>query len=114
MRSRICLVGRHDSLDIACWRIAPRTPSNIVYRLLWMIGGIPWPPLADPYVSEYDRNFFWLVQQNALEHVAIILQWQQVDTDAVEFVLRLLMSVSVFRRRTAALARQPARIGEEA
>lgn len=39
------------------------------------------------------------VQKTMLEHVTVRLAWTHVDTDAIEFVLRLLIAVSWLKRR---------------
>ena len=72
---------------------------SVLHRLSYIVANVPVPTTSERFVTPYDKNFFWLVQRTALEHVALKLEWHQIDTDATEFILRILMAVSIYKKR---------------
>ncbi len=81
------------------WKIVKITPIERWWRLRWLFLAQEIPANAERYVTPWDRSFFWLVQRTMMEHISLRLGWTQVDCDAIEFVLRILIAISVFRRR---------------
>merc|ERR1719379_1944897 len=99
MRSRVCLMEAVTDLQPVSWRLVAITPAQRYFRIAWVYYAREIPQTAPRMVTQWDRSFFWLVQKTMLEHIAIRLAWVQVDCDAIEFALRVLIAITVFKRR---------------
>jgi hypothetical protein len=101
IKSRLCLLVNADGHLTS--RLIARTPKDRWVKFDWVNRKKPIPPDEPLEVTEDDADFFWCIQQNALEMLMLDFEWDTVDTDLYEFILRLLVALVMHERNMRAL-----------
>lgn len=83
-------------------RLIARTPTKFWTRHNFVWKNIPIPPDEPLEVTESDAQFFWLIQKNAMEMILNDYNWDTVDCDIYEFMLRLLVALVMHERKKRA------------
>merc|ERR1719379_2562691 len=100
IESRLCLLVSPEGHLMA--RLIARTPARFWTRFNWIWYNVPIPPDDPLEVTESDADFFWLIQRNAMDMILNEYDWDTVDCDIYEFMLRLLVALVMHERRQRA------------
>lgn len=100
MKSRLCLLVSADGHLMS--RMIARTPVKFWTRYKYIYNNVVIPPDEPLEVTESDSNFFWLIQKNAMDMILNEYDWDTVDCDIYEFMLRLLVALVMHERRIRA------------
>ena len=52
-------------------------------------------------MTKTDREALWRTLRDAQEHLVTEMDWDRVDVDSLEFVLRILVGLSLIKSRIA-------------
>jgi hypothetical protein len=100
IKSRLCLLVSADGHLMS--RLIARTPSKFWTRYKYIYKNAPIPPDDPLEVTDGDADYFWLIQKNALDMILNDYDWDTVDCDIYEFMLRLLVALVMHERRQRA------------
>ena len=102
IRSRLVLVGDDEAKDMpVSWRIWANTPESRLSRWIYVYFGIWGPEDEKKVVTKTDREALWRTLRDAQEHLVTEMNWDRVDVDSLEFVLRILVGLSLIKSRLA-------------
>merc|ERR1719240_721499 len=83
-------------------RLIARTPKRFWTRYKYIYKNVNIPPEEPLEVTDGDAAFFWLIQKNAMDMILNEYDWDTVDCDMYEFMLRLLVALVMHERRMQA------------